>query len=222
MERLATGRCNPILKFHFPSLNPPPCPPLLILKHCLHYSWNRTYIMVEMKYAWATPSKKRMKDAIVLYCLFVLGFRINEWFLRRAEMKTHCWWGDRCTRWNTEIDMELKDGGRKDNEPKTKWEKKEGNRSSNRRSLFWGLSIEAISADWLCRCVTQSWSLETLCVFVGGGSGPQLLSELGATHLFGHTPAIRYEAIVTTRERLDFGCMFFTAPPCSQFMITFV
>lgn len=32
--------------------------------------------------------------------------------------------------------------------------------------VFWGLSIEAISTDWLCQCVTRSWSLETVCVCV--------------------------------------------------------
>lgn len=56
--------------------------------------------------------------------------------------------------------------------------------------LFWGLSIKAISTDWLC-CVTQSWSQETVCVRWGclsccqnwGGAGIPLLDTLQQFHI---------------------------------------
>lgn len=149
-----------------------------------------------------------------LCCLIGLGATINELFV--------------CVRLSggnekrTIGDTRRAKSKKKKRKPK---KKKNGDRSSNRGRLFWGLSIKAISTDWLCHCVTQSCSLETLCVCVcvseqkEGVRGLSCFQNREATRLFwkhssnpilwSHTP-----------EREQF--FFFAPPPCSQFMSVFV
>lgn len=111
------------------------------------------------------------------------------------------WKSGKKTDMDLKVGVRLKEGRRnrraKSEVRKGEKRKNKGDRSSNRRRLFWGLSIEAISTDWLFHCVTQSWSLETLCVSVwvkgwGGlrasavvrtGSHAPLLETLQLSHI---------------------------------------
>lgn len=196
------------------------------------------------------------KEGIVLCCLIVLGSRINEFFLRVCacwsaglhevfssngnQNKKGEWMvmTERGTGWKNgkKMNMDLKvvvqlKEGRRNRRAKSKVrerEENEGGRSSNRGRLFWGLSIEAISTDWLCYCVTQSRSQETLCVEDSGGG----LRASAVVKTGGHAPlldTLQQSHIVKPqspqRERHHFVGFFFfflAPPPCSQFTIVFV
>lgn len=187
------------------------------------------------------------KEGIVLCCLIRLGARINELFFWVCVFLSAClqyfavemkkkkggfaeWMVvmPRSTGWksgpkrsfDSKVDVRPKEEGRNAKEMWERAEDKNMDRSSKRRRLFWGLSIEAISTDWLCHCVTQRAALKRPCVCVrwvgmlrasavvrSGGHVP-LLDTLQQSHIVKpHSPQ---------RERLHF---FVAPPPCSQIMI---
>lgn len=122
----------------------------------------------------------------------------------------------------------MKDRWRKIKKYERKKKNHGGDRSSNRRRLFWGLSIEAIFTDWLCHCCTQSWSQETLCAFV---CKLGLVRGLGASAVVrtgGHAPVWTHSSspILWSHSHHKGSASilweFLVPPPCSQFAIVFV